>query len=89
MKYLKNACLLATVVFLAACGSLENPDYEALEFPSYASGGFLEDVSVHCGNNIIIVSRHAMEQFYTEDDVLLTRKEFCETFRTGTYIHRS
>lgn len=89
MKNLKNVIFISGAIFLAACSTLENPNFKSLPFPHYAMGGFLEDVSVNCGASVIVVSRHAMYQFYTEDDELLTHKEFCETFKTGTYIHRS
>jgi len=89
MKQLNSIVLICSALVLGACSGLDQQEKERLPFPNYVSGGFLEDVSVQCGASIIVVSRHAMDQFYTENDELLTHKQFCETFQTGTYIKRS
>jgi hypothetical protein len=88
MKQFNTIVLICSALMLAACSTVDR-DHERLPYPNYVSGGFLEDVSVQCGAAIIVVSRHAMDQFYTANDELLTHKQFCDTFQTGSYIKRS
>lgn len=89
MKQLYSIGLICSALVLGACSTLDQSEQERLPFPNYVSGGFLEDVTVECGAKVIIVSRHAMDQFYTDNDELLTRKQFCDTIQTGSYIRRN
>lgn len=95
LKYLTVTMLIASTIGCTSSGSDNTKQFRA---PNYATAGgnaFGDDIVtgndwvIACSNgNHVSVARRETQQFYKEEGILKTKKEFCNDYESGTNIRR-